>query len=66
MKPHSRKYTRRKNSNGGDVYPTVCATQYKLPQRQGDMQGAYVLEYFVRHKHEKKVSPIANIKSNMI
>lgn len=46
--PHSdakRIYIRRVNSNGEDVYPTVCATQYKLPQRQGDNSGAYVLDY---------------------
>lgn len=43
-------YTRRVNSNGEDVYPTVCATQYKMPQQQGDLSGAYIIDYFLRDK----------------
>lgn len=45
-KTSHRKYTRRINSNGEDVYPTVCATQYKMPQQQGDLSGSYVSDYF--------------------
>lgn len=43
-----KKYTRRTNSNGEDVYPTVCATQYKMPQQQGDNGGYYILDYLCR------------------
>ena len=56
MQP-KKKYTRRINSNGEDVYPTVCATQYKLPQRQGDYSGAYVLDYY-KVEHTKVSTPL--------
>ena len=46
MNPPKRIYTKRINSNGGEVYPTVCATQYKLPQQQADLQGQYILDYY--------------------
>ena len=39
-------YTRRVNSNGEDVYPTVCATQYKGVQQQMDRGGYYILDFY--------------------
>lgn len=38
-------YIRRCNSNGEDVSPSVCACYYKVPQRQADNSGGYVLDY---------------------
>lgn len=64
--PHSGeklKYIRRVNSNGEDVYPTVCATHYKLPQRQGDNSGAYVLDY-IKQKIYSSDTPLT-AKSDM-
>lgn len=60
---HGKIYTRRVNSNGEDVYPTVCATQYKMPQQQGDLSGAYILDYF---KKRKKLSPLYKQGGNVI
>lgn len=60
----SRTYTRRLNSNGGDVAPAICATICKGVQRQLDNSGSYVLEFFRKKKgkveypldtHEKEV-----------
>ena len=44
-----RRYTRRCNSNGEDVAPSVCACYYKAPQRQADNSGGYVLDYFKKN-----------------
>ena len=44
-----RVYTRRVNSNGEDVSPSVCACYYKAPQRQADNGGGYVLDYFKKN-----------------
>ena len=60
---HGKRYTRRVNSNGEDVYPTVCATQYKMPQQQGDLSGAYILDYF---KKRKKTFPLYKQGVNVI
>lgn len=57
--PHSRgakgqKHSlRRVNSNGEDVYPTVCATQYKGVQAQMDAGGYYILDF----QRKKKNTP---------
>ena len=60
----SRAFTRRLNSNGGDVAPAICATICKGVQRQLDNSGSYVLEFFRKKKvkvehpldtHEKEV-----------
>lgn len=48
-------YTRRCNSNGEDVYPTVCATIGKGTQNQLDVAGAYILDYI--RKVDKKDAP---------
>ena len=50
-KPKEKKYIRRVTSNGEDVYPTVCATQYKGTQRQMDKSGYYILEY-IKYKQD--------------
>ena len=46
--PHNaaekRRYIYRVNSNGEEVYPTVCATQYKGVQQQMDKGGYYIIE----------------------
>jgi len=42
-----RVYTRRVNSNGDDVAPTITCTISKGVQRQLDNGGGYVLDYFV-------------------
>ena len=44
-------YTRRVNSNGEDVYPTVCATQYKGVQQQMDRGGITYLISTARNHH---------------
>lgn len=52
--PHSdvhRVYTRRVNSNGGDVMPAVCATICKGIQNQLDRSGGYVLDFFRKNSH---------------
>ena len=41
-----RVYTRRVNSNGGDVMPAICATICKGVQNQLDKSGCYVLDFF--------------------
>lgn len=46
-------YTRRVNSNGGDVAPTITCTISKGMQRQLDNGGGYVLDYFVVRKRRK-------------
>ena len=56
--PHKRKYTRRVNSNGEDVMPTICSTFYKGVQRQLDNGGGYVLDYFIRTKKETIHTPL--------
>lgn len=52
-----RVYTRRVNSNGEDVSPSVCACYYKAPQRQADNSGGYVLDFY-RKKKTKSSDPI--------
>jgi hypothetical protein len=47
---HPKKYIRRVTSNGEDVYPTVCATQYKGVQQQMDKGGYYILDYLRKKK----------------
>lgn len=52
--PHSdvhRVYTRRVNSNGGDVMPAICATICKCIQNQLDRSGCYVLDFFRKSPH---------------
>ena len=49
---HPKKYIRRVTSNGEDVYPTVCATQYKGVQQQMDKGGYYILDYKVLQKKQ--------------
>ena len=46
-----RVYTRRVNSNGGDVMPAICATICKGVQNQLDKSGCYVLDFFRRRLH---------------
>lgn len=41
-----RRVRRSVNSNGGDVYPTVCSTQSKGVQNQMDNGGYYILSFF--------------------
>lgn len=53
-------YARRVNSNGEDVYPTVCATQYKGVQRQIDVGGYYILEYKTKEKHKTSITPLTS------
>lgn len=43
-----RRVRRSVNSNGGDVYPTVCSTQSKGVQNQMDNGGYYILSFFKR------------------
>lgn len=54
-KPPTKKYIRRVTSNGEDVYPTVCATQYKGVQHQMDKGGYYIMEY-LKGKHESRLT----------
>lgn len=42
-----RKYTKRCNSNGEDVFPTVCCGICKGTQRQLDNSGSYIPDYYV-------------------
>lgn len=46
-------YTRRVNSNGDDVSPTITCTISKGVQRQLDNGGGYVLDYFIVRKRRK-------------
>ena len=39
-----REYISRTTSNGEDVFPTLYAVYYKLPQRQADNSGMYIVE----------------------
>lgn len=41
-----RVYTRRVNSNGGDVMPAICASIFKGVQNQMDKSGCYVMDFF--------------------
>ena len=52
-----RRYTRRCNSNGEDVAPSVCACYYKAPQRQADNSGGYILDFF-RSEKRKNLHPL--------
>lgn len=58
--PH-RVYTRRVNSNGEDVAPSVCACYYKAPQRQADNSGGYVLDFF-----RKSISPLESLDQSVV
>lgn len=58
--PHiAKRYTKRVTSDSKDVYPTVCATQYKFPQQQADKSGQYILDFFVvsRKKNPPPLQP---------
>lgn len=61
-----RVYTRRTNSNGENVAPTICATFAKLVQRQLDNAGGYVLDRFRRAPLQSTVDCdiIQHTKSN--
>lgn len=59
LKPSLKKYTRRTNSNGEDVAPTLTASISKGVQNQLDFGGGYVIDYFraindVSSEHEKE------------
>ena len=58
--PLKRKYTRRVNSNGEDVMPTICSPFYKGGQRQLDNGGGYVLDYFLKPKKEILSTPLTS------
>lgn len=45
-KTPTKQYTRRLNSNGGDIAPSICATICKGVQRQLDNAGSYVLDFY--------------------
>ena len=60
IKPPTKKYIRRVTSNGEDVYPTVCATQYKGVQQQMDKGGYYILEY-VKYKRDAPLTTCRKI-----
>ena len=65
--PHridSSRYTRRINSNGENVAPSVCACYYKAPQRQADNSGGYVLDFFKRKG--KNLPPIDTSSNNVV
>lgn len=47
-------YTRRVNSNGDDVSPTITCTISKGVQRQLDNGGGYVLDYYIVRKRRKE------------
>lgn len=58
--PHSeakKRYTRRLNSNGGEVAPAICATICKGVQRQLDNAGSYILDFY-RKNGTKSLCPI--------
>lgn len=47
-------YTRRTNSNGEDVAPTLTASIAKGVQNQLDFGGGYVIEHYKKHSSTKK------------
>lgn len=66
--PHSgatKHYTRRLNSNGGDVAPAICATICKGVQRQLDNAGSYVLDFY-REKNSKGLSPLESLNQSVV
>ena len=60
-----RRYIKRVNSNGEDVSPSVCACYYKVPQRQADNSGGYVLDFF-KAVRDKTTTPIDTQRGDMI
>ena len=58
-------YTRRLNSNGGDVAPAICATICKGVQRQLDNTGSYVLDFY-REKNSKVLSPLESLNQSVV
>ena len=60
-----RQYTRRLNSNGGDVAPAICATICKGVQRQLDNSGSYVLDFY-RVNATESLCPIESHRHGMI
>ena len=58
-------YTRRLNSNGGDVAPAICATICKGVQRQLDNSGSYVLDFY-REKTSKVLSPLESLNQCVV
>ena len=66
--PHSgatKHYTRRLNSNGGDVAPAICATICKGVQRQLDNAGSYVLDFYME-KPSGNLSPLESLNQNVV
>lgn len=46
------------------VYPAVCATQYKFPQKQADISGGYIIDKF--RVVDGEVLPLYKVKDKMI
>ena len=66
--PHSgatKHYTRRLNSNGGDVAPAICATICKGVQRQLDNAGGYVLDFY-KEKPSEILSSLERLNQNVV
>ena len=66
--PHSgatKHYTRRLNSNGGDVAPAICATICKGVQRQLDNAGGYVLDFY-KEKPSEILSSLESLNQNVV
>jgi len=61
----TKQYTRRLNSNGGDVAPTICTTICKGTQRQLDNAGCYVLDFY-REKPSKVLSPLESLDQSVV
>lgn len=60
-----REYTRRVNSNGEEVSPSVCASYFKAPQRQADNSGGYVLDFF-KGKSRKCLYPLETDSESVV